>query len=98
MLCLAQDGPSLEGYFRAITEATSTLREGGSLVSFFGGSLAFVFFAGSEATVSNGRPPGRLTHQPPAAWEQTCEKDPLTPYTHIHVIAYTLNIHKCKGN
>ena len=44
MLCLAQDGPSLEGYFRAITEATSTLREGGSLVSFFWGFACFCVF------------------------------------------------------
>ena len=83
MFCLAQDGRSLEpsvfGYIRAITEATSTLREGGSLVFFFflgGGSLAFVFFAGSEATASNGRPPGRLTLQPTAAWNKPAKKIP----------------------
>ena len=51
MFCLAQDGRSLEpsvfGYIRAITEATSTLREGGSLVFFFffwGGVRLLLFF------------------------------------------------------
>ena len=61
---------------------------GVTCVFFLG--VACVFSAGSEATVSNERPPGGPLFQPPAAWNKPAEKDPLTPYTHIHGLAYTL--------
>ena len=61
----------------------------GSLVSFFLGSLVSFLLVRKQQSRTKG-PPGGPLFQPPAAWNKPAEKDPLTPYTHIHGLAYSL--------